>query len=137
MAEEVLVKESISTEMIAAGERLARHLNKSDLPIDALLWFYSPEDNSWRFVVASPEVRNRGPKSVYQEIRKIVSNLPAEEQMVPLDKIFVIDSHEPLIKLLRSAVVTGDGIAGIRFSRNVINGVLIEDAFIYKLKGVE
>jgi hypothetical protein len=137
VAEEVLVKESISTEMIAAGERLARHLNDSNLPIDGLLWFYSPEDNSWRFVVGSPEVRNRGPKSVYQEIRQIVSNLPAEDQTIPLDNIFVVDSHEPLIQLLRSAIVTGDRIAGIRFSRNVINGVLIEDAYIYKLKGVQ
>ncbi|MEP6742595.1 MAG: hypothetical protein ABJB61_08860 [bacterium] len=136
MAEEVLVKESISSEMIAAGQQLARYLNDSELPTDALLWFYSPEDNAWRFVVATSEVRNRGPKSVYQQLRQIVSTIPAEERKIPLDNIFVLDSHDPLIQLLGSAVATGDEIAGIRFTRNVINGVLIEDAYIYKLRRI-
>jgi hypothetical protein len=120
--------------MISAGERLARHLNESALPITALLWFYTPEDNNWRFVVGSPAVRDRGPKVVYQEIRQIVSQLPDDGPSVSLDDIFVIDSQEPLLQLLRTAAVTGDNISRIRFSRNVINGVLIEDAYIYLLK---
>ena len=135
MAEEVLVKESISTEMIAAGERLARHLNVSELPIDALLWFYSPEENSWRYLVASPEVSRLGPKAVYQKIRGIIEQLSDKEgEIVPWDDIFVVDSNDPFIQLLRQGIRTGDDIAQIRFSRNVVNGVLIEDAYIYKLK---
>jgi hypothetical protein len=133
MAQEVLVKESISTGMIAAGERLARHLNVSELPIDALLWFYSPEENSWRYLVASPEVSKSGPKAVYQKIRGIVEQL-SEGEIVPWDDIFVVDSNDPFIQLLRQGIRTGDDIAQIRFSRNVVNGVLIEDAYIYKLK---
>ena len=133
MAQEVLVKESLSKEMISAGERLARYLNDSALEIDALLWLYLPDLNAWRFVIATPEVKAKGPKGVYQKLRAIISDMPLEEQPVDSDDIMVLDSSDPLIQLLRTAIKTGAGISGIRFSRNVINGVLIEDAFIYKL----
>jgi hypothetical protein len=134
MAEEVLVKESISREMISAGERLARYLVNSDIPIDALLWLYLPESNAWRFLVASPEVKTNGPKSVYQKIRsRLEQRPPSDEEGVAWDDIVVVDSNDPLIKLLRQAITTGQAISGIRFSRNVVNGVLIEDAYIYKL----
>jgi hypothetical protein len=134
MAEEVLVKESISREMISAGERLARYLVDTDIPIDALLWLYVPESNAWRFVVASPEVKTNGPKSVYQKIRSRIEQMPPSlEERVVWDDIVVVDSNDPLIRLLRQAISTGQAISGIRFSRNVVNGVLIEDAYIYRL----
>lgn len=134
MAEEVLVKESISREMISAGKRLAYHLVNTDIPIDALLWLYVPESNAWRFIVASPEVKINGPKSVYHKIRSRMEEMPPSDgEEVAWDDIVVVDSNDPLIKLLRQAITTGQAISGIRFSRNVVNGVLIEDAYIYKL----
>jgi hypothetical protein len=134
MAEEVLVKESISREMISAGKRLAYHLVNTDIPIDALLWLYVPESNAWRFIVASPEVKINGPKSVYQKIRSRMEEMPPSDgEEVAWDDMVVVDSNDPLIKLLRQAITTGQAISGIRFSRNVVNGVLIEDAYIYKL----
>lgn len=133
MAEEVLVKEGLSSEMISAGAEFARHLLNSQLITDGLLWLYSPENNAWSFVIASPEVRTRGPKKVYQDVRAVLSRIPKDEQRIPFDSIVVLDSNDPLILLLRTAITTGQGISGIRFSRNVINGVLIDDAYIYKL----
>lgn len=134
MAQELLVKESISRDMISAGERLARYLAESDIPIEALLWLYIPESNAWRFLIASPQVKTNGPKSVYQEIRSRIEQMPATEgEAVAWDDIVVVDSNDPMIKLLRQATTTGETISGIRFSGNVVNGVLIEDAYIYKL----
>jgi hypothetical protein len=133
MAEEVLVKESITNDMITGGERLARRLNDSQLQIDAMLWFYSPESNSWRFIIATPEVKEYGPRSVYQKIRRIISEIPQEDRTVEFDDIVVVDSHDPLIQLLRTAIRTGPDLSRIRFSRNVISGVLVDDAVIYKM----
>ncbi len=134
MAQELLVKESISRDMISAGERLARHLSDSDIPIDALLWLYTPESNEWRFLVASPEVKTNGPKKVYEKVRSKLEQMPGTDgQGVAWSDIGVVDSTDPIISLLRRAVTTGQAISGIRFSRNVVNGVLIEDAYIYKL----
>ena len=133
MAEEILVKEALSTEMVSAGTKLANHLNRSHLVIDALLWLYVPELNLWRFVIASPEVRSKGPKKIYQQVRSIISKIPETQQSVPFSDIFVVDSKDPLIMLLRTIIETGQEISGLRFSKNVINGVLIEDSYIYKL----
>jgi hypothetical protein len=133
MAEEILVKEALSTEMVSAGTKLANHLNHSHLVIDALLWLYVPELNVWRFLIASPEVGSQGPKKIYQQIRAIIAKIPEAQQTVPFSDIFVVDSKDPLIMVLRTIVKTGQEISGLRFSKNVIKGVLIEDSYIYKL----
>ena len=133
MAEEVLVKEALSSEMVSAGARLARHLGASSIAIDALMWLYIPESNAWRFIIGTPEVRTKGPKRVYQDIRSIIAKLPKDQQEVPFEDIFVIDSNDPMILPLRTALAMEQGISGTRLSQNVLNGTLIEDAYIYKL----
>ena len=50
-----------------------------------------------------------------------------------LDDVAVAKPNAPILRLLRLAVRTGPGITGIRFTKNVINGHLIEDAYIYRL----
>jgi hypothetical protein len=47
--------------------------------------------------------------------------------------VSIAKKDDPLLKLLRIAIKTGPGISNIRFSRNTINGVIIEDAYIYRL----
>jgi len=59
--------------------------------------------------------------------------MPNAQARIPLKDIAVIDSNDPLIKLLRVAIKTGGGISGIRFTKNVINGTPIEDAYIYRI----
>ncbi len=59
--------------------------------------------------------------------------MPEDQPKVQLKDVSVIDSNDPLIALLRLAVVTGEGISNIRLKQNVINGVLIEEAYIYRL----
>lgn len=133
MVEEVVVKETLSEEMISAGVELVRMLDDVKLVANAALWIYLPEANSWRFLVASPEVRSEGPKKIYRRIRSAIHRIPDEKPMIPLKDISVVDSRDRLITLLRSALRTGSSISGIRFSQNVINGVMIEDAYIYRL----
>ena len=50
-----------------------------------------------------------------------------------LDDLALAKPDAPLVTLLRNAVRTGSGIHGIRFSNNVMNGTVIEDAYIYRL----
>jgi hypothetical protein len=132
MVTEMVVKESLSEQMISAGSELTRRLDESGLRVSAALWFYDPESNAWRFIIATPEVRDKGLKTIYREVQAAIRNLP-EHQSIPLKDISVVDSNDPLISLMRVAIGTGDGIAGIRFTRNMINGVLIEDTYIYRL----
>jgi hypothetical protein len=44
-----------------------------------------------------------------------------------------VKDNDPLVLLLRKAIVTGPGISGIRFTSNSVNGTFIDDAYIYRL----
>ncbi|MGI9105616.1 MAG: hypothetical protein ACR2G4_05145 [Pyrinomonadaceae bacterium] len=134
MVKEMVVKESLSGEMISAGAELTRRLDDARLIVDASLWFYTTESNAWRLIVASPEVRVQGTRWTYKKIQSVISRMPSEQPGISLKDITVVDNQDPLIALLRGVVKTPDGINGIRFSRNVINGVLIEDAYIYRMR---
>jgi hypothetical protein len=134
MVKEMVVKESLSTEMISAGAELTRQLDEAHMIIDASLWLYTTDSNAWRFIIASPEVRAHGPKWAYKKIQTIILRMPPEQPVIPLRDITVVDNQDPLIALLRVGVKTGAGISNVRFSQNVINGMLIEDAYIYRIK---
>lgn len=130
----MVVKESLSSEMISAGAELTRQLDNARLIIDASLWFYTTDNNVWRFIIASPEVRAHGPKWMYKKIQTVIFKMLPEQSVIPLKDISVVDNHDPLIALLRVAISPVNGISGVRFSQNVIDGVLIEDAYIYRIR---
>ncbi len=133
MVTEALVKESLSSEMTAAGAELTRRLDAAGFVVSATLWLFIGETNTWRFVIGSPEVRTHGPKRAYRKVQSVISRIPEQEIRISLKDITVIDSSDPVLSLLRAAVKTGDGISGIRFTHNVINGTLIEDSYIYRM----
>jgi hypothetical protein len=133
MVTEMVVKESLSNEMISAGSELTRRLDESRFLVSASFWLYDTDSNAWRFLVASPEVRTRGLKGAYKQVQSAVAGIPEGQPKISLKDISVVDSNDPLVSLMRVAIKTGDGISGIRFTRNMINGVLIEDAYIYRL----
>lgn len=70
---------------------------------------------------------------MYRKIRGVLGRLPAGAAAVGTKDISVVDEKDPLFLLLRSAISTGPGVGGIRFSRNVVNGQLIEDAYLYRV----
>ncbi len=133
MVTEVVVKETLSSEMISAGNELIRRLDETGFIVTASLWLYIAEVNAWRFIIASPEVRTEGPKKAYKQVQSVISKMPEDQPKISLKDVSVIDSNDPLVSLLRVAIRTGDGISGIRFSHNVINGTFIEDAYIYRI----
>ena len=133
MVTEMVVKESLSGEMISAGAELTRRLDEARFIVSASLWLYMPDSNTWRFIIASPEVRTQGIKKAYKQVQSVVFGVPEDQPKIDLKDITVVDSKDPLISLLKVAIKTGEGISGIRFSQNMINGVLIEDAYIYRL----
>lgn len=133
MVEELLVTDSLSNEMIAAGAKLTRLLDSARFTVRASFWFYLPEQNTWRLVFALPETRTIGPKAVYKKIQTVLNKTPNDQLRVALRDITVTEPNDPLIKLLSVLISTGPGISGVRFSKNVINGQLIEDAYIYRI----
>lgn len=106
-------------------------LDHAGLKVRAAFWLYLPESNEWRLYLALPMVSRKGPKETYSRIRPHLDGI--EDKVLSLKNISVVAPNDRLVKLLGSAVKTGPGIGGIRFTGNVIDNVLIEDAYIYRV----
>jgi hypothetical protein len=63
----------------------------------------------------------------------VLSKIPIAHSKIALKDITVLDSNDSLIKLLKVAMKTGTGMHNMRFTGNVINGIPIEDTYIYRL----
>jgi hypothetical protein len=131
MDTEVLVKESLSGDMIAAGAELSRRLHDAGLVVSATLWLYVGETNTWRFVIGNPTVNREGSKKIYRQVRSVTSLIPIGQPKIDLKDITVTDSKDPLLVSLRLALKNGE--LGIRFTHNFINGIFIEDSYIYRV----
>lgn len=133
MAENTVVKEQLTDSMIQAGVELTQKLDEMGLPTSVALWLFDAEVNEWRLLFASPEVSTQGPRQVYKQIRLAIEQLGEKAAGAPLSVIGLLDEHAEFVKILRSAMSTGQRIRRVRFSKNVINGHFIEDALIYRV----
>ncbi|PXF60546.1 MAG: hypothetical protein C4B59_09175 [Candidatus Methanogaster sp.] len=117
---------------IQEGKELVEALDETEFKVDASLWFYSSDSDEWRLLIASPFVEENGPKRSYGFIRSVLTR-PSPPSEISLKNISVLSPKHQLIKLLKTTIHTGHDIAGIRFTRNVINNTLIDDAYIYRI----
>lgn len=128
-----MVGTELRQELINDGATLIKRLDESGLQPDAAFWFYFSDPQVWRLVLAEVKVGKNGPKQVYRQIQRLLGKTPKAFAELSLDDIALTKPDDLLVKLLRTVVRTGPGISGIRFRHNVINGTVIEDAYIYRL----
>lgn len=131
MAEETLVKEALTDQMIEAGASVVKNLDRGRFLVDAAVWLYLSEVNRWRLLLANPEVHAKGPRKAYKRLIQALDNSAVHGLTV--ENIAVIDSRDPLIQLLRGALKGDRSEGGIRFSHSTIKGQYIEDAYIYRM----
>lgn len=128
-----MVENQLRKELIDAGAALVKRLDESGLQPDAAFWFYFPDANVWKLVVAEVKVGKKGPKEIYRQIQRMLTKMKDELADLSLDDLALSKPDAPLVTLLRTAIQTGSGIHGVRLTNNVINGTVIEDAYIYRL----
>jgi hypothetical protein len=114
------------------GAALLRRLDEATFPVEAAFWWLDSESGKWSLILVTPLVETEGPREAYGQLTKLV--LLGEPSLVDLERVTLVKPTHTLPQLLRVALRTGPtDIAGISFSRNTVNGVYIEDAFIYRL----
>jgi len=124
---------SLTEVLIKAGEDLLKEADASILEVDAALWFYFPDQESWKLLLSIKGIEKEGPKQIYNQLQKLLSKSQIKESL-PLSEIVLAKPKTPLLDLLKLAVRTpSKDVSGIRFTGNVINGQLIPDAYIYRL----
>jgi len=133
MVEKTMVKEQLTSEMIQLGKDVLNRLDDTELDIRSALWFYLEDSEKWRLILATPQVRVEGPKKVYQQVKRVLSQIESERTVIDLKDISVVEENHSIIKIISAAVGKISGVSEERFSRNTINGHYIEDALIYRL----
>lgn len=132
MAASIMVVTEFNEQLIRAGAKLTRRLEKT-LTVSAAFWLFQADSVGWRLMIASPDLERLGPKEVYTRIQQALKKKVGTEIKLSLDEITLVPETHSILALLRTAIRTGEGISGIRFSRNTVNGHFIEDAYIYRV----
>ncbi|MTT32405.1 hypothetical protein GMB86_10345 [Terrilactibacillus sp. BCM23-1] len=116
------------------GERLIRKLDELNFIVHSAFWLYIPESDIYRLMIATPLVDEIGPQEVYRKIKSTI-DLIEEPFDISLQSISVISPNNELIKILGTFTKTdANAINGIRFTRNTINNMYIEDSYIYRIQ---
>ena len=134
MAENFVVKEQLTEAMIDAGAELTQKLLDMGIPITASLWFFDLEICEWRLLLSSPDVPNRGPLTVYEQIQRALDELGPKAAAAPFEAISLLSPSAELVRNLKlKFTTTGPGISRIRFYKNVAYNQFVHDALIYRV----
>jgi hypothetical protein len=126
-----MVETNLTKELIDAGAKLVEKLDKKGLAPDAAFWLYSPDEQMWKLVLVEATLAKKGPKAAYSAIQKILAS-EKELGTLRLDDLVLEKPDARIVELIRKALRTGSKITGVRFKNNVIDGTLIDDAYIYR-----
>lgn len=118
---------------IVEGKELIEALDRRDLNIKAAMWFYFEESDEWKLLIATPMVDKKGTKEVYRLIQTVIGEMSESKTSVSFKDVLVLSPKDDPITLVGNVIRTGPGLSGIRFTKNVINNKLIDDAYIYRL----
>jgi len=144
MAEETLVKEALTPEMVDSGWELVRALKDRQVEISACFWLYSSEVNDWKFALCLPQVDKDGPLRAYETIQSVIRE-PSVRPSEPgrFDRLFqlyldAITVFGPSNKLVRSIleVPLDPNSSGVRFKRSRLGDSFFDDVYIYNLSSL-
>jgi hypothetical protein len=123
-------KNLLVNQVIIEGKRLIEALDSRDFKVNSAFWYYSSEINEWTLFISTPLAITLGPIKGYEIIRSVIKEIMLSQ--ISINDISIVDPNFWLVKVLTSAIKTGKGIVNLKFSNSLINGVLIEDAHIYR-----
>ena len=77
-------------------------------------------------MLAVREVDELGPRGAYNKFLDLNTGMS-------ISQVTLVSPKSEIVKLLRRALRTGNGISSIRLTGNAIDGTYVEDALIYRL----
>lgn len=131
MAKELLITETLTEEMKTAGAKLIKRLDEDNGQVISAFWLFSEEDRLWKLIIASELVISDGPISYYRRISTLNEQTKNTDQVISLHDIRVVGPDQKIVQLLPRVTATANG-GSIAGTRNAINGVFIDDVYIYR-----
>ena len=128
-----MVETNLTRERIEAGAKLLARMGERGIAPDVAFWLYFPDEQTWKLLLAEVKLSKTGPRAAYAQLQAVLSKYASEISALSLDELVIERPDARVVELIRKTVKTGPGISGIRFRNNVIDGTLIEDAYIYRV----
>lgn len=128
-----MVTTQLTDRLVEDGAELVLALDASAVNPKSAFWFFFSDAGSWKLVIADPKLGPDGPRGAYKKIQKALKKLQKKQNSLALEDVVLAKPDASIVGVMRTALRTGPGISRIRFTGNVINGVLIDDACIYRL----
>jgi len=126
MAEAVLVNDDIQ-----AGSELVQILDEARFPVTGAAWIYFPDAEEWRLVIRTPKAA-QNLQEAYLDVARAMDAKGDLRTRLNLARVKLVPPKDRMLEAL-GTVIRAPGLGSIRFSRNVINGIYIDDALIYRL----
>lgn len=120
--------EPLVEQQIKDGQALVRKFDQEDFSIVSAFWFYYPDHDAWKLVVATDEAKD--PIKAYTKLSGIMSAIDEQGFSLDIPQIKLLKIDDKLIQALK--IIRIEGISNARFTSNMINGVYIDDALIYR-----
>jgi hypothetical protein len=128
-----MVETELVTEDIANGERAVKALDEEQAGVRSAFWFYDRDAVEYRLVLALPVVDREGPEIGYKLTQRAFIK---HDVRLPLRRVVVVGVSEPLPTILHRAlgeIRDSDAITiRARLGRQVVDGLTIEDAYVYR-----
>jgi len=121
----------LTHEYIAAGKDLVETLVREKVVITAAVWYYYKDQGNWRLMLELP--KHSGFKSGYKLLRRILPKTTIAKSVLIMSDLEVAGHRNPRLEALRAGFSTGMTISGARLRNNIVDGELIEDAYVYRL----
>jgi hypothetical protein len=133
MVEEVLVRESLSSQEIACGEELLQRVKRAGINVAAAYWVRdrTSETGSWTLDIVTPEVDKEGPLKLYEKMHTLVrfpSRIPCG---LDTNIIEVLGLTYSFFKMLKAAIRSEEVLSNVPLSQFVVGDGLF-DLYIYK-----
>ncbi|HEY1301307.1 MAG TPA: hypothetical protein VGF07_12480 [Stellaceae bacterium] len=125
-----MAKKTLLEGDIRAGGQLIEALDHDGEVINAALWLYYPDLLQWKLLLVSPSFEKNGLIQSYTKISEILSN--QKQVDISVADIKILLQSDPLMRLLKGIIHTGKGLNQIRMTSNMLNGIYVEDALIYR-----
>lgn len=114
---------------VTAGRRLVETLDTAGFPMFAALWLLQPDADEWHLWIGSTLVDAVGRQEAYSQLQTALLD---SENSIPFTSLYLVGSSDSTLALMGMAFSIG-GLSEVRLRDNVINGVLIPDALVYRL----
>jgi hypothetical protein len=134
MVETALVGEFVPEAAVLAGRELLKQLDRTKLNVRAALWIRLDEKTTWTLELATPLVKSEGPRRVYSTVQQALRKLPpSSHAVISIADVRVTAPDDALLSKLRLEVKTAPtAIVGITLRKNVINGEMFPDCYVYR-----